>query len=178
MGNLISLFIFLGLIAACGKNLPTNLENGTLPGGNAPYGETPQFLNGTMINSAGQPVVLNERLQKPLVLIFSQDSCLVCRAETKMLSEKFTGFGGPPRNIDLHTVLVGAILEDTQDFKQGLGIQWDVSFQTGDSFFRSLCPALKVPCVIVELPARGISFQKTGEFQVEELEKYTGAWSY
>ena len=178
MGNLISFFLALILITACGKNLPSEINKGISPGGNIPTNETPQFLEGSFVTSDSQTVAINEHLQKPLVLIFSQDSCLVCRAESQMLVEKFAGFGGAPWNVDLYTVLVGAILEDTQDFKQSLGIQWGVGFQKNDLFFKSYCPTLKVPCVIVQVPTAGLVFQKTGEFQIDELEKYTGAWSY
>ena len=182
MGNLISPFIallFLSmLVCSCGKNLPANLKGGTLPGENAPYGSGSQFLKGSLVFTDGQTVVVNELLQKPLVLIFSQDSCIICRAETKMLVEKFVNLGGPPKNIDLYTVLIATVLEDAQDFKQSFGIPWGVGFQTNDVLFRSSCPNFKVPCVVVELPTQGFVFQKTGEFQIEEIEKYTGPWSY
>ncbi len=192
MGNLISLILGLLLLTACAKHLPANLEKGVPPGGTIPRGNGPgpdgpnndpegnsrQFIHGSFITSEGQTVVVDELLQKPLVLIFAQDTCLACREESEMLVRNLASSGGAPTNVDLYTVLVGNILEDAQDFKQSLGILWSVGFQTGDSFFKSYCPSLTVPCVVVQTPAQGLIFQKSGKFEIEELEKYTGSWSH
>lgn len=178
MGNLISLVLGLLMLTACAKNLPASLEKGVSPGSNDPEGNSPQFIHGSFVTSEGLTIVLNELLQKPLVLIFAQDTCLACREESEMLVKTLASLGGVPVNIDLYSILVGNILEDAQDFKQSLGIPWSVGFQTGDSFFKSYCPSLTVPCVVVQTPTQGLIFQKSGKFEIEELEKYTGSWSH
>ncbi len=177
MGNLkFSLSLLLSiLLLGCAKNLPTEIAAGLPVGGNKPAGEK-TYLQGSFETTEAANITLNEQIQKPMVLIFSQDTCLICRAETKMLVEKFQA--GLPQNVDIYTILVGTILEDALDFKEELKIPWPVGFQSGDVFFKAYCPGLKVPCVIVQTPAEGYVFQKTGEFSVTELEKHTGTWIY
>lgn len=176
MGNLIKLFLLLAL-AACAKNLPSELEKGIQVGGNKPVGEK-TFIQGEFISTDENTITLTDQLTKPLVIIFSQDTCVICRAETKMLVETFKAKQNIPQNVDIYTVLVGTVLDDVIDFKDELSIPWLVGFQNSDTFFKDYCPGLKVPCVVVQTPTNGFVFQKTGEFKIQELEKFTGAWTY
>ncbi len=178
MGNLIFLALASLLMISCGKNMPAVLDQGTLPGNNKPFGEIKTYLEGNL-EIVDQPNLnLDANFNKPIVMIFSQDTCVVCRGEAKMLSTKFNELHGIPKNIELVTILIGSTIEDAQDFKSELGIQWKIGSQDGDALFRKFCPELKVPCVMAQTPSDGIVFRKLGEVGIEELEKYTGAWIY
>jgi peroxiredoxin len=120
------------------------------------------YFQGIFQTSDGKWVELNNKILKPTVIIFSQESCMVCRKEAKALVEHFKKMGKQPSNIDLYTLLTSAYLEDTENFKKDLEISWTVGLQESDDLFKAYCPANKVPCVIVQTPARGYVFQNDG----------------
>jgi hypothetical protein len=154
---------------ACGKNLPTEIRSPE------PNQTKLGYLQGDFKTTDNKVINLDGAKSKPVVLIFSTDTCLVCRAETTHLVQRFKS-QGVPKNIELYTILIGVYLEDAQDFKDDLQVSWSVGVQSGDQLFRSLCPQRKVPCVIVQTPSAGVVYQHEGEVPVEELEKHTGVW--
>lgn len=190
MGNISFLVLLLFLFIGCAKKQPTILDPGYSPttikpspvdsGKDKPIDSTnpqaPLYFKGEFQSSQGHWIDLQSEVTKPVIIIFSQESCLVCRKEAQVINTYFEKMGHLPTNIQIYTLLVGAYLEDTHNFKEELGISWTVGYQESDELFRSYCPAGKVPCVIVQTPEAGFVFQKTGEFSIEEIEQITGTW--
>ena len=76
--------------------------------------------------------------------------------------------------------MTGAIdNSDSLDFKDLTGIQWNPFYQVDDDLRNTLCgKGTANPCVVVEMPNRGIVFKRFGEVSILELQSLTGAWSW
>jgi hypothetical protein len=133
------------------------------------------YLSGKLTTAEDNTLLLEDLRSKPNVLIFSQDTCVVCRGEASHIADWIRAQGSPTK-IELVTVLIATILEDVQDFKSSLGITWNVAFEKNDLTFRSFCPQRKVPCVVIQQPGSGVVLAHEGPMNMEEIMSYTGDW--
>ena len=176
--------LFVGALTSCAGNFPTS-SGEVLPGPVlAGLGDKKAPLQVKVQTASGTDLSLGAYSDLPLVLVFAQDTCVVCHGETDaILSALKTPTRGPTA-IHLVTVLVGADQGIASDWKNGVdnpwtagaSIPWEVAYQADDSLFRSLCPTQKVPCSVIQLPDQGVVFQKTGAAEPEVLKAVTGAW--
>lgn len=147
------------------------------PAGSANTSQGQRALEGriTLIDAA--PVDLADPA-RPTVLIFASDFCTVCSEEAKELAELFREKGGPPQNVRLLTVLIGAFKTDVAPWVAAHGVTWPTGIDEGDPLFRTYCAVAQTPCVLTYNPATGSLRTRNGHFTVPEIEKETGTWTY
>ncbi len=165
--------------AGCASRLPYDVSDARarVPAAAPPGGQAPA-LTGEVRTSDGAMLDLATLSGGPTVLIFSQDTCAVCGREADHLREALGAAAHEPVNVRLVTILLGAILEDAQDWKALHRVPWTVAIDPQAQVVASYCAKLTVPCNVVYLPGQGIVLSKNGEASPEELQSLTGAWRY
>lgn len=147
------------------------------PAGKPSNGEQAITLQGKIALEGGAEIDLADAT-RPTVLIFASDFCAVCSEEARALAEVFRAKGGPPRNVRLLTVLIGAFPEDVAPWVANHSVTWPTGRDDGDALFRGYCPVTQTPCVLTHNPATGKIQTRNGHFSVTELEEETGIWTY
>jgi hypothetical protein len=85
---------------------------------------------------------------------------------------------GIPLNADFISVVVGSIEDDAADWQASLGVNWNVAVDPDDPLFRSYCPQLQTPCLVLRNPILNQYKTLTGAHPLPEWEAFTGAWSF
>lgn len=165
--------IIAGLIASCA---PAGDSSGA-PSPDRNTGFAREKLQGKISLPGAEQIDLADG-SRPTVLIFASDFCAVCSEEARKLSQLFREKGGPPMNVRLLTILIGAVPEDVAPWVTAHGVSWATGFDNGDGLFRTYCPVTQTPCVLTHNPATGEIRTHNGHFSVSELEKETGKWVY
>lgn len=163
--------VFL-LSAACAPKE----DSAPAPNPNRPQ-ESKNSLQGEMELVDGRKLDLSDGVQ-PTVLIFASDFCIVCSEEARSLSAIFANRGGPPKNVRILTILIGAVPEDVEPWTRGHSVSWPTGIDREDSLFRSLCTVTQTPCVITHNPTTDKITARNGAFEIADLEKETGTWTY
>jgi thiol-disulfide isomerase/thioredoxin len=173
-------FIFiLSSFLSCARHMDTAL-------GQPPTNSVPEQASGAGINSVvtdvdGGAVTLEPASDRPRLILFASLFCSVCQKEHIALRDLMKAHGNlRPANVELLTIMTGAIdSTDSLDFQDFTGIGWTPYYQDGDELRNSLCgKGTPNPCVVVEVPRRGVIFQKIGEVSIDELQQLTGPWRW
>lgn len=102
------------LAVACGSRGQDTLGNSPANQGN---GEGGVRLSGSFALLDGSRIELNTlETSKPTVVYFVSDTCTVCAEETKEIVSKL-GEKRLPSNVNLVSIVVGAVREDAADWK-------------------------------------------------------------
>lgn len=161
------------LVAGCGQNVPVTKK---------PVVEEKQKAQAAKFEgkftAIDNEAIDLSKSDQPFVLIFASDTCATCTAETRALGKLFNEKGGLPVNVDLYTILIGALVEDAQDWKDYLSVRWTVGIDPGDQLFRQYCQEALTPCVLVFNHINGKITKFIGESGPEELQKESGEWIY
>lgn len=177
MNRILRRMFFLSLVALltnCGRYVESDLPaqqsfdkqsvvNSSLQG-------TLNISDGMAIDLAGSNL--------PILLVFASDSCEVCSHETDQLVQYFDSKGGIPTNALIITHLVGANLNDVQDWDDLHRVPWPISFGAGDALFKKLCPEKKTPCLIISKPFQTTLQKYLGEVEISKLNQETGPWIF
>ena len=174
MANLRNCFTLLILILAtssCGlslaqKNLAKGQREETLTSGSL-VGKV-HSVDGRTLDLADEP----DRIQ---VVMFVSETCSVCRHETANLVQD-RAQNGIPSNATFFSIVVGSVLADAADWKNELGVDWAVAVDVEDKLFRSYCPELQTPCVLLRDPIQNRTTKLVGEHSLEEWQNFTGKW--
>ncbi len=113
-------------------------------------------------------------MQKPLVMIFAQDTCETCGKETEMLVNKLSGID--QLNVNLVTILIGTALEDARWWAEMFEVSWPVALDFKGEYFKRYCPQTTVPCIVIVTPDVGVVVRHHGEMSYEQMVEYTGPW--
>ena len=164
--------ILMFLVLGCGSNLNPRIapENNVIG---------LQVSEALVSDINDNTFIIPAILTKPRIFIFATELCSTCQSEHRALRDIMAAHAGAlPSNVDIYTIMVDAVdSADATGFKLATGIQWNPYYQTGDALKKSLCGEMAVyPCVVIELPIRGIVLQKIGEVSATELQSQTGAW--
>ena len=176
MGNLVRLVVFslsTLILMGCGRSIPV----AELPPVKPIEKTKGDVLSGVFTLIDGTTVDL-EKQTLPVVLIFASDTCITCAEETDVLVALFKEKGSHPTNVRMYTVMVGAILEDAEFWKEMFEVTWDVGLDPGDKLFRQYCPEGKTPCTLAYTPTTKSLVKFVGESSPELLQKETGTWLY
>ncbi|MES3037467.1 MAG: hypothetical protein V4736_06115 [Bdellovibrionota bacterium] len=84
--------------------------------------------------------------------------------------------GNSALKIEIHTVLIGAFIEDGIDWKNRHGVTWPVFVSEDVDALKKYCGKPQVPCVLIENKTLGIVFRRLGEVSIEEMQEVTGPW--
>jgi hypothetical protein len=160
----------------CAKRFPYQVSAPAQKKSTAPSAATKKFVSGTVIGTDGKPVNLSDYTSQPIVVIFAQDTCTTCLAETEEFRDSLSERTHEPAKVKVVSILVGAALDDAIDWKNLHSVPWTVTVDTGDPLFRSYCADGKVPCTVVQLPEQGIVFKRVGASSLAEITKLTGNW--
>ena len=178
MANLICLLIVILGLAECGVNIPVTVKPPRNTQAN-PVDSKPEsvtLLEGQWVATDHSTIDLTQFRSKATILVFAQDTCSVCRKESLAIRASLADPTAAPNRVNLFTVLVGSPLEDAEDWKGSLKIPWKVGADAKSDLFRKFCVTPTVPCLLVQLPERGIVFVKNGEVSLSELTTLTGPW--
>jgi hypothetical protein len=164
------------LVVACGSRGQDTLGN---PPANRGIGEEGVKLSGGFSLLDGSRTDLNTfEGSKPTVVYFVSDTCTVCSEETEEIVKKL-GSKPFPSNVNLVSIVVGAIREDAAGWKESHTVGWPVGFQAPSenaSLLRQYCPAVQTPCVVVSTPEKGVVFAENGRVPFEKITALTGEW--
>lgn len=172
----------LFLIAfGCGSKMTYQLENGKSPQNRVqglPTGgsSTVKGLTGSFSTTENTVVDLANETTTPVVLIFSQDTCLTCSEEADELRASLIAKDKAPSRVRVYTVLVGSNQEDALDWKKAHKVPWTVGYEPRSELLKQYCAEPKVPCTLVYTKSGGIVFTKIGKASFEELKALTGPW--
>ncbi len=152
----------------------------------ANFGANKEPIQAKIPAAFGGEIDLADSVEKPLVLIFAQDTCVVCHGETEAIFTQLKNPTIPPSLVRIITVLVGADKAIAADWKNGVdwpwttgtAVPWEVAYQDDDSLFKSVCPGhpAQVPCLVIQMPGQGLVFQKVGETSIDAIKAVTGPW--
>lgn len=162
----------LTLLPGCAARLPFMSEDPK----RTPISEAEGRLAGSFETAEGQRVSLEDDAGQSTVVVFSQDTCVVCAAEAQSLRASLRDPAQGPNRIRLYTILVGATAEDAADWKSFHRVPWTVGTDPDAALFNRYCETKTVPCTIVQTPAAGIVLKRNGVIHREELERLSGAW--
>jgi hypothetical protein len=173
MGNLrtSASLLILTLLTACGSHLPYSLQSQGQ--GNADSGNT---LSGTFTRLDQSKEDLSASMDRPTILIFSQDTCSVCAHEADALLLHLARPSQNPTLVHLYTVLVGSNPDDASDWKHDHPVPWEVGIDPDSSLFKHYCSVHTVPCVVVYIPGKGIVMKHNGAVEFSDLTATTGKW--
>lgn len=163
------LVIFIGGGTGCAQNLPASSNQEANTNG-ATFGAG---LSGSIRTINDETINLGTVSTVPRILIFAQETCSVCAAETKKI-RNYTS--QKTLNVEIYTVLVGSTREDAQDWQNFHQPTWKLAYEPTPDLFLKYCYPAQVPCVVAETPQKGIVFNKIGAFEIFEIEKETGLW--
>lgn len=169
MGTLKTFFIVL-LLSGCGVKADRLVKTASNPP------QLNQQIVGVVELTDQSTIDLASITDKPLILVFAQDTCLVCLEEAEGFKKAFQDPTQEPSNVKLISVIAGADLQLAQEWKQDHQIPWAVGFDYDLKIFSKYCPEKQTPCTLVQLPGSGVVFQKTGLAHAEELQAITGEW--
>jgi hypothetical protein len=170
------------LLASCASRVPYDLSPPKAALAPLPIpsrgvtSSAPAPLVGSFLTTEKKTIDLSMETEKPVVLIFSQDTCTTCAAEADSLKKSLRHPQENPKSVNVFTVLVGAVAEDAVDWKSFHGIPWTVGIDPDSKLFRQYCNPLTVPCILVYLENQGIALQKNGITDFSELVSITGPW--
>jgi hypothetical protein len=133
-------------------------------------------LDGRVGAIDGSWLELGDFSDRPAVLVFSQDTCAVCGHEADTLRDALAPAAQAPTNIHLITILVGAVAQDAQDWKQEHRVPWTVATDPDASVFAQYCVGTTVPCNVVFLPGQGIVLSRNAAMTPDDLKALTGPW--
>lgn len=134
---------------------------------------TPAEISGVVSITDGSTISLDEIDAQPLLLIFAQETCEVCREETLGFKAAFDE--ATSKNLRIVTVLVGSIREDAVDWKSadnwedGVEVPWSVGFEIQPQLFAQLCPNSGTPCSLLQLPGKGVILKHSGLLHAQEV---------
>ena len=137
---------------------------------------TPPPLAGEFTKD-GSTSNLNKYTKKPLVVMLSAYECPDCTKNTTMVAKYILkyGDGSIPTNVDIITL----IIDDDPD---GLSPDWLLreifGYQDDDFTLRTFCREPYVPCTLISIPSKGITFHKNGLVSMREILEHTGEWKY
>jgi hypothetical protein len=160
------------LVSACGSRLPYQVSAPQLHGAQS----APPALSGTFLTTDLATVDLSREGARPVVLIFSQDTCAACGQEADALRAALRHPTLVPANAGVYSILVGAVLDDAADWKSAHSVPWTVGMDPDNVLFKRYCATLTVPCSVVYLPGRGIVLQRNGGASLADFENLTGDW--
>ena len=169
LNPLISIFLIFTLFG-CAKNVPYILHDR-----NTNAIAAVDHLTGRLVTTDAKPIDLAAANDLPVVLIFSQDTCIICGQEAAALRDSLKKQFSPTK-IHLLTVLVGANPDDASDWKQSHRVFWDVAVDGRGELFKRYCSQLTVPCSIVQVPGKGIVFRHNGAVEFKDFLTLTGPW--
>ncbi len=130
-------------------------------------------ISGVVALTDGSTIDLAESDTDPLLVIFAQETCDVCRAETVEFKASFDEVSA--KNLRIITVLVGSILEDAADWKSasnwedGAEVPWNVGYESSPQLFTQLCPNSGTPCSLLQLPGKGVILKHSGLLHPDEV---------
>ncbi len=163
----------LFFLVGCGSNLTPR----TAPENNVTGFKVPAT---TVTQIDDTPYTIPVISNKPRIFIFASELCLTCQDEHKILRDIMSNHSGlHPNNVEILTIMVEAFTnDDSIGFVDKTGIQWDPYYQAGDQLKNDLCgvKTISYPCVVIELPGKGVVFKQTGGASIEVLQSKTGAW--
>ena len=160
MANL-RVLLLISVLSGCGSQLKTTLEKP------ATQTKSGQFLFGASDSVSGGGIDLSSFQSKPLLLIFAGESCATCKAETENLIKHLPELNS--LNLEIVTILAGAISEDALDWKNRLHVPWSVGFEENSQLFQKYCPAGSTPCSFIQRPDRGIVLHRYGLIEIDEI---------
>jgi hypothetical protein len=170
-----SLF-YLITIYGCANSFPYQISSPAPIHSTSPASMSKEYVSGEVVGTDRQSLILNTFNHLPMVIVFAQDTCTTCRAETLEFRDSLAARTREPSQIKLVTILVGATADDAVDWKETNQVPWTVAIDGGDLLFRRYCGGGKVPCTLVQLPDKGIVLQKVGASSVAEIKEITGDW--
>lgn len=172
MGNLsrkiLFLNIYLFILTSCGQGLKQFIQDPKL------IASTVE-LEGKIKGLDGE-IDLTSLKNKPLILVFAEDTCLACYEEVMEFKDHLKDPKNPPKNVEILTILNGAIEEDALYFSETHEIPWKVAYDETAGLFKKYCLENTVPCTLVYMPGEGVIFNKHGKVPVATLEDLTGVW--
>ena len=168
MAPLKILLVFI-LLASCGRQMDYILSE-------QPIVKLTDNLSVTAIDSDGNSFKVAADPSKVTLLIFGQDTCIVCGEETEHFVASLADPMVAPSKINMVTLLVGAIVEDADYWKFIFDVPWKVGVDTNGQIFKKYCPLNTVPCIIVHDPAKGIVLRHHGAIDINYLKSLTGPW--
>lgn len=168
MGTLVRLILLL--LLGCGRQMDYLLSE------QSPLTKLTQNLSITAIDSNGDSFDVVEDAGKVTLLIFGQDTCIVCGEETEHFLGSLNNPLLAPTRINMVTLLVGAIVEDADYWKFIFDVPWKVGIDTTGEIFRQYCPLNTVPCIVVHDPLKGIVLRHHGAIDLDYLKSLTGPW--
>ncbi|MBF0360940.1 MAG: hypothetical protein HQK49_08005 [Oligoflexia bacterium] len=131
----------------------------------------------SFIDSTGAEVTItNKDDGLPVVMIFAQETCSSCSHEVSEILASLKHPDSNPSKIHLFTILVGAVAEDAQNWKQSKEVPWRVGIDEDASIMRNYCPLDTVPCIVVHTSTKGIVLRHHGIYSIFDLKKLTGEW--
>ncbi|MCB0418080.1 MAG: redoxin domain-containing protein [Bdellovibrionales bacterium] len=166
---------FVLLLSACGERFPIERRSGRA----AVNVEEGNFLSQVLPTTESGPLDLATFRNKPVVLVFAEETCLTCLKEAKgfaaYLDRQLKGM--PPRSVQLVHVLVG--IDDPEfakEWKRNTGVVWPVAYEPGVELKNQLCGRGPLPCTLVQSPTKGLGEPHIGFITADELIQTTGTW--
>ncbi|MEZ4750900.1 MAG: hypothetical protein R3B54_09850 [Bdellovibrionota bacterium] len=173
--DFVKLALALILISACGEHLPVERRSGR----ESVQPASGQFLSEVLPTTDEKSIDLASFAEKPLIIIFAEETCLTCLKEAKgfiaYLNAELDGTA--PNSVQLLHVLVG--IEDpwfAQEWKRNTGIVWPVAYEPAVVLKNKLCGKGPLPCTLIQLPKRGLGEPHIGLVTAEKLIQKTGKW--
>ena len=156
----------------CGKLLPYDvqspLQKDLTKGGN--------FISGGLQLTDTSAVSLQTDTTKPLVVMFSAQSCSSCRVDAAQLKNALTDPNSNPNQVNVYTIIVGSDLSVAQEWKNTLGLPWNVGSDPNGAIYKSYCNIQIYPCIMIQMPNKGIVYQGYGTMSYNAMKAYTGNW--
>lgn len=158
----------------CGSRMSRSIGSSIPAGKSDP--ELGVYLEETLTESGGASIPLSEFKDRPLILLFASDLCGSCNEEIRELIAALKDPTVEPEKVRLQSILLGSDAIYAEKWKRKRQMPWSVAVDPGDALFRKSCPELQTPCVLVQLPGKGVVFQKVGIVPASDLQSMTGPW--
>ena len=175
--DLVTILMALALLLApgCGSSLTYLVRSpAAKPAARPMEAVSAPRLDGRWVTTEGKRVDL-AAIESPIVLIFAQDTCIVCNHEADAIRKSLSDVKSPPKAVRIFTVLVGAEMQDAADWKADHAVPWEVGVDSSAALFKKTCDSPTVPCIVVQVPDRGIILRKIGSVSPRELQRLTGS---
>lgn len=138
--------------------------------------QTGEFVDGSFEDTDGATADLAALRDRPLVLMLAGEFCESCLKEIGSFKAQMGSDGIPSGDARFVTLLVGADSLSAKDWKAQWEIPWAVGVQEDDATFEKWCPESVTPCLVVQLPDRGVVLREVGVVEPGKIVGLTGPW--
>jgi thioredoxin-related protein len=172
--NILTLFILVGL-TACGRNMDSLVKE--------PLDETINLIGSLeawdqpLVTSDGGDLNLKDHNNKPTILLFSGEWCIVCQEEHKHIRDYFAEDATLRNKVNIYTVFIRVNQSKSHVLKGRWNIDWPVAYDPSPSkmeLIHKYCGLEGLtPCAVVHSPTQGFVHQESGPFDKETFLRWT-----